>query len=147
MHQDSHNMFTYLTLGSNDLQRSTRFYDAVLAPLGLRRCDTAGESDWDEWAGWGTYEDGGLEELALWVCKPINGQAASHGNGSMVAFKALSWAAVDAFHAAALAHGGSSEGAPGLRPQYNPDFYAAYVRDPDGHKLAAVCRGFTTRPA
>jgi hypothetical protein len=47
------------------------------------------------------------------------------------------------FHAAALANGGSSEGGPGLRPQYNPDFYAAYVRDPDGNKRAAVCRGFT----
>jgi hypothetical protein len=50
---------------------------------------------------------------------------------------------VDDFHAAALANGGTSEGAPGLRPQYNPDFYAAYVRDPDGNKLAVVCRGFT----
>jgi len=46
---------------------------------------------------------------------------------------------------AVLAHGGTSEGEPGLRPQYSPDFYAAYVRDPDGHKLAAVCRGFTER--
>jgi hypothetical protein len=50
---------------------------------------------------------------------------------------------VDAFHSAALAHGGISEGAPGLRTHYNPDFYAAYVRDPDGNKLAAVCRGIT----
>jgi hypothetical protein len=50
---------------------------------------------------------------------------------------------VEAFHAAALTHGGISEGAPGLRFQYNPDFYAAYVRDPDGNKLAVVCRGFT----
>jgi len=49
-------------------------------------------------------------------------------------------------HVRALAHGGSSEGAPGLRPQYTPDFYAAYVRDPDGNKLAAVCRGFTAPP-
>lgn len=60
----------------------------------------------------------------------------------MVALKARSWAQVDAFYAAALAFGGSSEGAPGLRTQYNPDFYAAYVRDPDGNTLAAVCRGF-----
>jgi predicted lactoylglutathione lyase len=59
----------------------------------------------------------------------------------MVALKAHSRAAVEAFHAAALAHGGVCEGAPGLRPQYNADFYAAYVRDPDGNKLAAVCRG------
>lgn len=64
----------------------------------------------------------------------------------MVAFKAGSWTEVDVFHAAALRHGGTSEGAPGLRLQYNPDFYAAYVRDPDGNKLAAVCRGFTSWP-
>jgi predicted lactoylglutathione lyase len=61
----------------------------------------------------------------------------------MVAFRARTWAEVDAFHRAALAQGGSSEGAPGLRPQYGADFYAAYVRDLDGNKLAAVCRGFT----
>jgi predicted lactoylglutathione lyase len=63
----------------------------------------------------------------------------------MVAFKATSWAQVEAFHAAALASGGTSEGLPGLRLQYNPDFYATYVRDPDGNKLAVVCRGFTER--
>jgi catechol 2,3-dioxygenase-like lactoylglutathione lyase family enzyme len=61
----------------------------------------------------------------------------------MVALWARNWASVEAFHAAALVHGGTSEGAPGLRLAYNPDFYAAYVRDPDGNKLAAVCRGFT----
>jgi predicted lactoylglutathione lyase len=65
----------------------------------------------------------------------------------MVALWVRTWAEVDTFHAAALAHGGRSEGAPGLRLQYNPDFYAAYVRDPDGNKLAAVCRGFTSAPA
>jgi hypothetical protein len=53
---------------------------------------------------------------------------------------------VQCFHAAALAHGGRCEGPPGIRLQYNPDFYAAYVRDPDGNKLAAVCRGFTKPP-
>ena len=61
----------------------------------------------------------------------------------MVAFGAKSWRQVDEFHAVALAHGGTSEGLPGIRPHYNPDFYAAYVRDPDGNKLAVVCRGFT----
>jgi predicted lactoylglutathione lyase len=63
----------------------------------------------------------------------------------MVAFKARSWKEVDDFHAAALANGGTSEGAPGLRLHYGPDFYAAYVRDLDGNKLAAVCRGFRDR--
>jgi predicted lactoylglutathione lyase len=61
----------------------------------------------------------------------------------MVALHAESWPQVDAFFAAAIAHGGRSEGEPGLRLQYNPDFYAAYVRDPDGNKLAVVCRGRT----
>ncbi len=71
---------------------------------------------------------------------------ATPGNGSMLALRAAHWQQVDDFHAAALLYGGSSEGAPGLRLQRQPDFYAAYVRDPDRHKLAAVCRGFTTRP-
>ena len=64
----------------------------------------------------------------------------------MIALQAASWDAVDAFHAAALACGGRCAGPPGLRAHYNPDFYAAYVRDPDGNKLAAVCRGHTVRP-
>jgi catechol 2,3-dioxygenase-like lactoylglutathione lyase family enzyme len=138
-------MFTYVCLGTNDPRRATRFYDAVLGALGHARCET-GPQGWEGWNGWGTYERDGAIELALWLCPPFNGGAASAGNGTMVAFKAASWEQVDRFHAAALAHGGSSEGAPGLRPQYNRDFYAAYVRDPDGNKLAAVCRGFTVRP-
>ena len=63
----------------------------------------------------------------------------------MVAFSARSWKEVDDFHATALANGGTSDGAPGLRPHYSSDFYAAYVRDPDGNKIAAVCRGFKER--
>jgi catechol 2,3-dioxygenase-like lactoylglutathione lyase family enzyme len=136
-------MFTYICLGTNNLARAARFYDATLAALGLARCDTAGEPQWDGWVGWGTYADHGAKEVALWLCKPFNGGPATTGNGAMVALRARSWAEVDRFHAEALLHGGTSEGAPGLRPQYNPDFYSAYVRDPDGNKLAAVCRGFT----
>ncbi len=138
-------MFTYICLGTNDLPRAARFYDAVLAPLGLQRCATPGEEDWEDWAGWGTYEEQGQREIALWLCKPFNGQPAGCANGSMVALRATSWQQVDEFHRQALLHGGQSEGLPGLRPQYNADFYAAYIRDPDGHKLAAVCRGFTRR--
>ncbi len=136
-------MFTYICLGTNDIERGARFYDATLGALGLSRCDVADETNWDGWIGWGTYENHGAKEIALWLCGPHNGRAATVGNGTMVAFQALSWAQVQAFHAAALANGGSSEGEPGLRPRYDPDFYAAYVRDPDGNKLAAVCRGFT----
>ena len=136
-------MFAYICLGTNDLARAIRFYDAALAPLGLERCDTSQESGWEGWAGWGTYEDGGARELALWLCEPFDGAPATAGNGVMVALRAKSWAEVQAFHAAALEYGGTSEGAPGLRPQYAADFYAAYVRDPDGNKVAVICRGFT----
>jgi catechol 2,3-dioxygenase-like lactoylglutathione lyase family enzyme len=136
-------MFTYICLGTNDITRATEFYDATLGALGLSRCRVPDESGWEEMVGWGTYEDRGAEELALWLCRPFDGHAATVGNGTMVAFQAKSWKQVDEFHAAALGAGGRSEGAPGLRLHYNADFYAAYVRDADGNKLAAVCRGFT----
>jgi len=141
-------MFAYVCLGSNNLERSADFYDAVLGSLGYQRCDTSAESEssWTGWIGWGLYEEAGAVQDALWICKPYDGKSAGAGNGSMVALWAKDWASVDAFHSAALAHGGTSEGAPGLRLLYNPDFYAAYVRDPDGNKLAVVCRGFTARP-
>jgi len=73
------------------------------------------------------------------VVRPLDGAAAGAGNGVTVAFAAPTRAAVDAFHAAALAAGASDEGAPGLRPHYHPNYYGAYVRDPDGNKLCAVC--------
>jgi catechol 2,3-dioxygenase-like lactoylglutathione lyase family enzyme len=136
-------MFTYVCLGTNNLQRAAAFYDAALGALGLQRCDAGAESGFEEMIGWGTYLDDGRQELALWMCKPFDGASASVGNGTMVALKAKSWKEVDDFHVYALAHGGTSEGLPGLRPQYNDDFYVAYVRDPDGNKLAAVCRGYT----
>jgi catechol 2,3-dioxygenase-like lactoylglutathione lyase family enzyme len=136
-------MFTYVCLGTSNTEAAARFYDATLGAIGLKRCVTASEDNWDGWIGWGTYEDEGRVEIALWLCPPFNGEPATAGNGTMIAFRAGSWREVDAFHAAALACGGTSEGSPGLRPQYNADFYSAYVRDPDGNKLAAVCRGFT----
>jgi hypothetical protein len=89
-------------------------------------------------AGWGPAEP------SFWLCKPFDGAPATVGNGSMIAFDPKSWKEVDKFHSVALAHGGNSEGPPALRLQYGPDFYAAYVRDPDGNKIAAICRGFTT---
>ena len=138
-------MFTYVCIGTNDIARASRFYDATLGALGLSRCNTMDESDWDGWVGWGTYEDHGAREIALWLCQPFDGKPATVGNGTMVALRAKSWEEVDEFHAAALANGGKSEGEPGVRAQYNADFYAAYVRDLEGNKLAAVCRGFTER--
>jgi len=134
-------MLSYVYFGTQDLKRARRFYDATLGALGMQRCLT-GDAAWDRVAaGWGLYAEGGLQELAFWIGIPFDGQPASVGNGSMVAFRARSRRDVDDFHAAALDHGGRCDGAPGLRPQYAADFYAAYVRDPDGNKIAAVCRG------
>jgi catechol 2,3-dioxygenase-like lactoylglutathione lyase family enzyme len=126
-------MFSYVSLGTTDLARSIRFFDAVLAPLGHARI---ADYDPDSLSAARGLDDPGPH---LWVTLPFNGKPASAGNGSMVSLLAPSRAAVDAFHAAALAHGGSDAGAPGLRPQYGPHFYAGYVRDPDGNKLNAVC--------
>jgi catechol 2,3-dioxygenase-like lactoylglutathione lyase family enzyme len=121
--------FLYLTLGTNDLARATRFYDAVLAPLGMVRRATENDE-----VGYGLPKD---RRTRLWITRPFDGKPATPGNGSMPALVAPSRAAVDAVHQAALAHGGRDEGAPGLRP-YGPGFYACYVRDPDGNKLSAV---------
>jgi catechol 2,3-dioxygenase-like lactoylglutathione lyase family enzyme len=123
-------MILYITLGTNDLPAATRFYDAVMPCLGLeRRFQNEYEIGYGEPAS---------ARIRFWVTKPYNGQPASVGNGAMPALIAPSRAAVDAFHAAGLAAGGTDEGAPGLRP-YGPNFYACYLRDPDGNKLSAVC--------
>jgi len=134
-------MMTYICFGTNDLVRAARFYDAALGALGYKRYPPSEESDPDYWAGWGPAEP------SFWVCRPFDGGPATGGNGSMVAFTAKSWKQVDEFHSAALGNGGTSEGTPALRPNYAPDFYAAYVRDPDGNKIAAICRGLAARQA
>ena len=109
-------ILTYVYVGTDDLARAVKFYAAALTPLGMPRCVT-GDPEWDRTsAGWGIYEDGGAREFAFWAGTPFDQRAASVGNGSMVAFRAPSWQAVDEFHAAAPGHGGSCEGAPGLRP-------------------------------
>jgi catechol 2,3-dioxygenase-like lactoylglutathione lyase family enzyme len=138
-------VITYVYFGTNNLDNAIAFYTAALAPLDMERCVT-GDAEWDlVAAGWGVYEEGGRREVAFWVGIPFDAKPASVGNGTMVAFSARSWTAVDEFHAAAVANGGTCDGAPGLRLHYAADFYAAYVRDPDGNKLAAVCRGFTEK--
>ena len=127
-------MFKYVTLGSNDLAVSGRFYDAALAPLGIARLVTK-----DDELGYGLPPAAGEKRKCwLYVLQPFNGKPATGGNGVDIAFEAPSRAAIDAFHAAAMAHGGQDEGAPGLRPHYMPTFYTAYVRDPFGNKINAV---------
>lgn len=123
-------MFLYITLGTNNLTAAKRFYDAVMPTLGLQL-----RSEEPDEVGYGPAAP---DRIRFWVTKPYNGQPASSANGSMPAFMAQTRAAVDAFHAAGLAAAGTDEGAPGLRP-YGPNFYACYLRDPDGNKLSAVC--------
>lgn len=141
-------MLSFVYFGTNNLERAIVFYSAVFATLDMPRCVT-GDPAWDRVAaGWGIYEDDGTRELGFWIGTPFDQRPAAAGNGSMVAFSARSWKAIDCFHAAALANGGTCDGPPGLRLNYSLDFYAAYVRDPDDNKLAAVCRGIaSTRPA
>ena len=126
-------MFSHVTLGTHGLPRAIAFYDAVLAPLGIERV----VSQYPKWAAWQRRG----EPEKLWVGRPFNGLPASWGNGCMTAFTALSRTAVEAAYAAAIASGGLDEGAPGLRVHYAPDYYGAYVRDPDGNKLHFVRRG------
>jgi catechol 2,3-dioxygenase-like lactoylglutathione lyase family enzyme len=127
-------MIGYVTIGSNDIARSVAFFDAAFEPLGYKQTFNEG--------GWAGYGPGGKKEgLEIYIATPENGKAATLGNGSMLAFKAPSRAAVDAFHAAALANGGADEGAPGVRGQYDPPFYGAYARDPEGNKFVAYFKG------
>jgi catechol 2,3-dioxygenase-like lactoylglutathione lyase family enzyme len=124
----------YVTIGSNDIARSCAFFDAAFEPLGYQRTFEGG--------GWAGYGPGGKKEgLEIYLATPENGQSASLGNGSMLAFKAPSRAAVEAFHAAALAAGGRDEGKPGVRGEMDPPFYGAYVRDPEGNKFCAYYKG------
>ncbi|MFS2178994.1 VOC family protein [Rhizobium pisi] len=127
-------MSVYATVGALDLDRSSAFYDAVLATIGWRK--------YKEFPGWRAYSEGGKGEgFVLWVCEPFNGEAASAGNGAMIGFMAKSSAAVHAFYEAAIANGGTDEGGPGPRPQYGPDWYSAYMRDPAGNKISVVYDG------
>lgn len=125
---------SYVTIGTDDLEAATRFYDAALAPLGMVR-------QWTEngWAGYG--HPARPDAPGLLLCKPHDGKAARAGNGIMVGLHADDARQVDAFHAAALAQGGTDEGAPGPRP-YGEGYYLAYVRDPVGNKLSAFCKTY-----
>ncbi|MDP4025216.1 VOC family protein [Methylobacterium sp. NEAU 140] len=128
-------MINHVMVGSNDIERAKRFYDAVLGTLG------AGEPARHE-AGNGhirlTYRHGGGTFM---VTEPIDGEAATPANGGTVGFKCASPAQVQAFHDTAVAHGGTSiEDPPGPRGTGENVLHLAYVRDPDGNKLCAVHR-------
>jgi len=123
-------MIDHITLGVTDFARSTRFYDAALAPLGVRRLFDVplDEADGVQVTGYGD------DTPWFWLAeeRPANGLI-------HIAFRAMDRVAVDRFHAASLQAGGVDNGAPGLRAQYHPTYYAAFVRDPDGHNIEAVC--------
>jgi catechol 2,3-dioxygenase-like lactoylglutathione lyase family enzyme len=128
-------MFSHVMVGSNDIERSKRFYDAVLGVLG------AGEPIRNQ-ANTGHarlfYRHDGV---SFCVSEPINGEAASFANGATIGFKCRSPEQVTQFHDTAVAHGGTSiEEPPGLRNAEFGALYLAYVRDPDGNKLCALHR-------
>jgi catechol 2,3-dioxygenase-like lactoylglutathione lyase family enzyme len=117
----------YITIGYNDEASAVAFYDAVLGAIGYARGPVEGG-----WAFYGKGEDA----PGVGLCKPYDGQAARGGNGAMTGFKTDSQDQVKAAHAAALANGGTDEGAPGFRPpEATSGFYGAYARDAAGNKI------------
>lgn len=123
-------MIGYVTLGTNDLTRAAKFYDAIAAEMG-----TARMMEYDSFIAWGTPGSG----AGVGLTKPFDGNAATVGNGVMVALEARDKEQVQRIYDIAMANGGSDEGAPG--PRGDEGFYAAYFRDPDGNKLNAFIMG------
>ena len=121
-------ILSHVSVGASDLERSLAFYDAVLATVGARRILNEG----------GHAVAYGKEFPEFWVQPPHDGGSPTPGNGLHLAFPAPDRAAVDAFHAAGLAHGGTDDGAPGPRPHYGPEYYGCFLRDPDGNKIEAM---------
>ena len=120
-------MLSHVSLGTSDAARAAAFYDPVLAVLGIRKLHERDGS-----------VDYGTSIMFFSLEKPTDGKPASVGNGVHVAFLAETRAMVDEFHRTALANGGIDAGGPGLRPEYDPYYYGAFVRDPDGNKIEAV---------
>ena len=121
-------MIAHVSIGVQDIDRSKRFYDAALEPLGYR-CLRAARS----LVGYGY----GRDSIAFWVFQAERPVPADEKSGLHFCFTAPDAAAVDAFHATAMAAGGRDNGAPGLRPVYDPDYYAAFIIDPDGYRIEA----------
>ena len=129
-------MLSYITLGANDMHASERFYTALLVPLGYRK-----QVDSEGLTFALPAPAGGGGPCVVYVKPPFDGRPATVGNGSMTAFRTGSHDSVRQVHAAAIAAGGSDEGAPGFRAAYSKDFFVAYVRDPVGNKIALFCNG------
>jgi catechol 2,3-dioxygenase-like lactoylglutathione lyase family enzyme len=125
-------MLDHVTIGVGDLDRSMAFYDLALAPLGISRRYVDGAT----FAGYGVPG-----QAFFWI-----GRRDAVMSGAHIAFTAPDRATVDAFHAAALAAGGRDNGSPGIRPHYHAAYYGAFVLDPDGHNIEAVCHGAPPSP-
>jgi catechol 2,3-dioxygenase-like lactoylglutathione lyase family enzyme len=121
-------MFDHLSLGVRIIAKSKAFYDAALKPLGYTCL-----SESDSSLGYGA------KAVALWLGASDSPVKADPNSGLHFCFAAPSRAAVDAFYKAAIAAGGKDNGAPGLRADYGPDYYAGFVIDPDGYRLEAYC--------
>lgn len=119
-------MIGYITLGTNDLELASVFYDAVLGALGMKRLWSDGTI-----IAWGQSPD----DIAFCLTRPFDGKSATAGNGTMIALKAADRAQVETVHATALSQGGRDEGKPG--PRGSGGFYGGYFRDLDGNKLNA----------
>ena len=120
-------MIAHVSVGVADLERSARFYEATLAPLGLSRLVTRPAT-----IGFGkSYPE-------FWINLRRGMARVEPGSGTHICLRAKTTAEVDAFHAAALNAGGASDGVPGLRPHDRVRYYAAFVTDPDGHRIEAV---------
>ncbi len=121
-------LVSHVSVGVSDVDRAGVFYDAIMTVLGARRI-------LQHQVGIGY----GRAFPEFWAAKPHDGRPASAGAGVHVCFNAIDAQAVSAFHAAGLASGGADDGPPGLRPEYAPGYYAAFLRDPDDNKVEAMC--------
>jgi catechol 2,3-dioxygenase-like lactoylglutathione lyase family enzyme len=121
-------MIDHVSIGVRDIGAARRFYDAALAPLGYI-CLSAGDGS----LGYGR------DAPAFWVNRAEHPVPADPASGLHICFAAPTRASVDAFHAAALAAGGRDNGGPGLRPDYDPGYYAGFVVDPEGYRIEAYC--------
>ena len=121
-------MLDHVSIGVRNIARAGAFYDSTLAPLGYARLAADDSS-----LGYGGTK------VAFWVSAAANPVPADPASGLHFCFSAPSRESVDAFHANGLAAGGSDNGQPGLRADYGPNYYAAFVVDPDGYRLEAYC--------
>lgn len=120
-------MIHHASVGTSDLERAKRFYQAIIPLLGYRLIKQSEQA-----------LDYGASDIAFSVERPLDGKPATGGNGTHIAFLAGDRGAVDAFHREGLAHGGRDAGAPGARPEYDAHYYGAFLYDPDGNKVEAV---------